>query len=407
MPTTTTQQAPPGTEMNGVLFLLSLSVLINYIDRSNLSIAAPLIKDELGLSAWQLGKLLSAFFWTYALMQIPAGWLVDRLDVKWVFAAGLFIWSAATAVTGALHGFAALLIVRVILGLGESVAFPSYSKILCSHFRESRRGFANAMIMTGLALGPALGILVGGIAVARFGWRSFFVVLGLAGLLWLAPWLLWMPPRAEVVRASLFRWCGIPFHLAAEISMGHVHRTILHQLFLVLSRYLAAVLPRTGTSSQHERNGEGGRPGLPNVGDLIGGDGKTGRSMDSSRSISNRGPQGMDGLWPRRHWRYVHFHYHDGGRTLHWNASPHGSLPRNQHLQQLGVPANPGRTSHGGSMGRSAELCGKSCGSRGPSTHWISSRSHGFLLLAVLYYGNRGLDRSSRLVFRGRTSRRG
>ncbi len=208
MPTTTTQQAPPGTEMNGVLFLLSLSVLINYIDRSNLSIAAPLIKDELGLSAWQLGKLLSAFFWTYALMQIPAGWLVDRLDVKWVFAAGLFIWSAATAVTGALHGFAALLIVRVILGLGESVAFPSYSKILCSHFRESRRGFANAMIMTGLALGPALGILVGGIAVARFGWRSFFVVLGLAGLLWLAPWLLWMPPRARSFEPRSSRGAG-------------------------------------------------------------------------------------------------------------------------------------------------------------------------------------------------------
>ena len=305
-------------------------------------------------------------------MQIPAGWLVDRLDVKWVFAVGLFIWSAATAVTGALHGFAALLIVRVILGLGESVAFPSYSKILCAHFRESRRGFANAMIMTGLALGPALGILVGGIAVARFGWRSFFVVLGLTGLLWLAPWLAWMPRRTEVVLASLVRWRGIPFHLAAEISMGHLHRPILHQLLLILSRDMAAVLPRTGTSSQHERNGEGGRPGLPNVGDLIGGDGKTGRSMDSSRSISNRGPQGMDGLWPRRHWRYVHFHYHDEGHTLHWNASPHGSLPRNQHLQQLGVPANPGRTSHGGSMGRSAELCGKSCRSRSAGAHRIS-----------------------------------
>jgi MFS family permease len=181
--------------MNRVLFLLTLSVLINYIDRSNLSIAAPLIKDELGLSGWQLGKLLSAFFWTYALMQIPVGWLVDRLDVKWVFAAGLFVWSVATAVTGALHGFAGLLIVRVILGLGESVAFPCYSKILRGHFRESRRGFANAMIMTGLALGPALGLLVGGTAVARFGWRPFFVALGLAGLLWLVPWWLWMPRR--------------------------------------------------------------------------------------------------------------------------------------------------------------------------------------------------------------------
>ena len=181
--------------MNGVLFLLSLSVLINYIDRSNLSIAAPLIKDELGISAWQLGKMLSTFFWTYALMQIPAGWLVDRFDVKWVFAAGFFVWSAATATTGVLHGFTALLIVRVILGLGESVAFPSYSKILGGHFKESHRGFANSMIMAGLALGPALGMWVGGSVVGRFGWRPFFVVLGLAGLLWLPPWFAWMPRR--------------------------------------------------------------------------------------------------------------------------------------------------------------------------------------------------------------------
>jgi sugar phosphate permease len=122
--------------MNRVLFLLSLSVFINYIDRSNLSIAAPLLKDELHLSASQLGVLLSAFFWTYGLMQIPAGWLVDRFDVKWVFGVGFFVWSAATAATGTLHGFAALIAIRIMLGWGESVAFPSYSKILRTHFAE-------------------------------------------------------------------------------------------------------------------------------------------------------------------------------------------------------------------------------------------------------------------------------
>ncbi len=181
--------------MNLVLFLLTISVLINYIDRSNLSIAAPLLKDELHISASQLGMLLSAFFWTYALMQTPAGWLVDHLDVKWVFAAGFLLWSAATAVTGLLHGFLALLVIRVIVGLGESVAFPSYSKILGRHFKESRRGFANAMIMAGLSLGPALGMWVGGSAVARFGWRPFFIALGLLALFWLPPWCVWMPPR--------------------------------------------------------------------------------------------------------------------------------------------------------------------------------------------------------------------
>lgn len=183
--------------MNRVLFLLTISVLINYIDRSNLSIAAPLLKDELHISASQLGTLLSAFFWTYALMQTPAGWLVDHFDVKWVFAAGFLLWSAATAVTGFLHGFLALLLIRVIVGMGESVAFPSYSKVLGGHFKESRRGFANAMIMSGLSLGPALGMWVGGSAIARFGWRPFFIALGLIALLWLPPWWAWMPRRSR------------------------------------------------------------------------------------------------------------------------------------------------------------------------------------------------------------------
>jgi ACS family D-galactonate transporter-like MFS transporter len=198
MTSTATHEAPTSARMNGVLFLLSVSVLINYIDRSNLSIAADLIKGELRISDLQLGALLSAFFWTYGCMQIPAGWLVDRFDVKWVFAAGFFLWSAATAATGLMHGFAALIVIRIILGMGESVAFPSYSKILGTYFKEARRGSANAAIIAGLALGPAIGMLVGGTVVGRFGWRPFFLALGLGSLLWLVPWLAWMPRQARV-----------------------------------------------------------------------------------------------------------------------------------------------------------------------------------------------------------------
>ncbi len=194
--------------MNRVLFLLCLSVLINYIDRSNLSIAAPLLQIELGISNTQLGTLLSAFFWTYALMQIPAGWLVDRFDVKWVFAIGFFVWSGATAVTGVMHGYLALLLIRIVLGLGESVAFPSYSKILCGHFREENRGFANALLLGGLALGPAIGILVGGNVVAKFGWRPFFLALGLLAILWLLPWATWMPRRQAFARIPASPWSG-------------------------------------------------------------------------------------------------------------------------------------------------------------------------------------------------------
>jgi ACS family D-galactonate transporter-like MFS transporter len=189
-----THDASRADGMNRIIFLLALSVFINYIDRSNLSIAAPLLQDELGLSNWQLGKLLSVFFWTYGCMQIPAGWLVDRFEVKWVFAAGFFVWSAATATTAILHGFGAWVVIRIILGIGESIAFPAYSKILGSgRFNESHRGLGNAAIMAGLSLGPAVGMLVGGTVVGRFGWRPFFLVLGLASLLWLIPWLAWMP----------------------------------------------------------------------------------------------------------------------------------------------------------------------------------------------------------------------
>lgn len=206
--------------MNRVVVLMLLSVLINYIDRSNLSIAAPLLKGELGISNTQLGTLLAAFFWTYALMQIPSGWLVDHFDVKWVFAAGFFLWSAATAVTGVLHGFAALIAVRVILGIGESVAFPSYSNIIGTYFREAQRGFPNALMMAGTSLGPAIGILIGGEVVGTFGWRPFFVVLGFGCLLWLVPWLAWMPSKASQIRPAPTYRIGIPAILRQRCAWG-------------------------------------------------------------------------------------------------------------------------------------------------------------------------------------------
>jgi MFS transporter, ACS family, D-galactonate transporter len=187
--------------LSPVLLLLAFSVFINYVDRGNLSIAAPLLKDELGLSASQLGILLSSFFWTYGFFQILSGWLVDRLNVNWVMAIGFFLWSAATSVTGFVHGFTALLAVRLILGMGESVAYPSYSKIFAKYFPESQRGFANSLIASGLASGPAFGMLLGGMLMARFGWRSFFIAVGLISLLWLLPWLRWMPQGPGLVTA--------------------------------------------------------------------------------------------------------------------------------------------------------------------------------------------------------------
>ena len=183
----------PSRALLRVLVLLSLSAFINFVDRGNLSAAAPLLKTELALSDPQLGILLAAFFWSYAFFQIASGWLVDRVSVKWMLAGGFFLWSVATAATGLAGSFALLLAARFVLGAGESVVYPSYSKILARFFPEHQRGFANSVIITGFYTGPAFGLFFGGILMGRYGWRSFFLVLGLLSLIWLVPWLQWMP----------------------------------------------------------------------------------------------------------------------------------------------------------------------------------------------------------------------
>jgi ACS family D-galactonate transporter-like MFS transporter len=178
-----------------VLALLVLSGFINYIDRSNLSIGATEIQSEMHLTDLDLGKLFGAFYWTYALFQllVIAGWLVDRFNVCWVLAGGFFLWSGAMGSTGMARSFVVLFSLRLLLGMGESIAYPSYSRILANHFPEHHRGLANAMIDAGTKSGPALGALVGAYLIHEYGWRTSFVALGFGSLLWLIPWLLWMP----------------------------------------------------------------------------------------------------------------------------------------------------------------------------------------------------------------------
>jgi len=204
----------------GVALLLSVSVLINYVDRGTLAIAAPLLKEDLRLSPSQLGVLLSAFFWTYAFCQILSGWLVDRFDVNRLLALGVLIWSLATLGTGMTRGFAMLLAARLLLGIGESVAYPSYNKIIAKHFNAEHRGRANGLISAGWAGGPALGTLVGGLLVAHIGWRWFFVVLGAASLLWLPAWLRWMPRGPGLAESETTHPAGIPEILRQRSAWG-------------------------------------------------------------------------------------------------------------------------------------------------------------------------------------------
>jgi ACS family D-galactonate transporter-like MFS transporter len=191
---------PRSSTLPIVLALLAFSVFINYIDRGNLAIAAPLLKEEVGLSASRLGILLSAFFWTYTALLFVCGWLIDRFDVNRVLAAGYLIWSVATAATGLVSGFAMLVTMRLMLGIGESVAFPAYSKILARHCPEHQRGFANGLIISGMKCGPAVGTLGGGLLMAKYGWRPVFIGIGLLSLAWLPAWMKWMPRGEEAAR---------------------------------------------------------------------------------------------------------------------------------------------------------------------------------------------------------------
>jgi MFS transporter, ACS family, D-galactonate transporter len=182
------------------LSLLAILAFINFIDRSNLSIAAPLLKDELRISASQLGILLSAFFWTYTAMQFVSGWLVDRFDVNRVIAAGFLLWSLATAATGLVRGFTMLLGMRLILGTGESVMVPAWSKILGLHLAEHHRGFANGVCQGAVRFGPAVGTLGVGFLIAKYGWRPAFIGIGLISLAWVPAWIKWMPRGGAIHR---------------------------------------------------------------------------------------------------------------------------------------------------------------------------------------------------------------
>ena len=118
-----------------------------------------------------------------------AGWLCERINPYRTLALGLLVWSLATAATGLAQGFGALIVLRLLLGIGESAAFPASSALIGGHLDPARLGRANGMIGLGLSLGPAFGTFVGGLLIAGLGWRRVFIVFGLVSMLWLWPWL--------------------------------------------------------------------------------------------------------------------------------------------------------------------------------------------------------------------------
>src|SRR5437660_7780769 len=185
-----------------VVGLLFAASLINYLDRATISMALPLISRDLGLDPTTKGVLLSAFFWSYASMQIPIGWCADRFNLRWLYAGAFALWSFAQGLTGLAGSLAALIGFRVLLGVGESIYLPGGTKIVSLLFARKERSLPSGLFDFGTRTGLVLeGILVPWL-LTHYGLRNPFLLLGFAALLWLAPWFSVFPRSLRAVRPN-------------------------------------------------------------------------------------------------------------------------------------------------------------------------------------------------------------
>lgn len=171
-----------------IIALCFLANAINYIDRANLAVAAPHIRAELALDPATMGIIMSAFFWTYALCQMPSGWFIDKVGVRVSLAFAVAWWSIFTAVTGLVHTFGHMVGSRLLLGVGESAAMPSFNKAAYNWFPRSERGIACSLFDSGSRVGSALSLPLIALIISYVGWRGSFIITGGIGLLWAVAW---------------------------------------------------------------------------------------------------------------------------------------------------------------------------------------------------------------------------
>ena len=175
-----------------VVVILCLGSVIAYVSRVNLSVAVvmPDFKRLFHLTEPDRGLLNSAFFWSYAFLQIPAGWVADRYGVKYPFALGFLGWSLVSALTGFASLLSQLVFLRVLLGVFESIGQPASLRWIRFHFLEERRGLAVGLFMAGSKIGPAIGTPLAAVLIKAYDWHAMFLIVGLGSLVWLVPWLM-------------------------------------------------------------------------------------------------------------------------------------------------------------------------------------------------------------------------
>ncbi|HWK47983.1 MAG TPA: MFS transporter [Stellaceae bacterium] len=185
------------------LALLVLSGIVNYMDRGTLSVANQTIRAELGVSLGQMGLLLSAFSWSYALAQLPVGGLVDRVGPRKLLGLGLVVWSLAQAAGGLVSSFGQFIASRVVLGVGEAPQFPAAARVVSNWFPLRARGTPTGIFNSASPLGTALAPLLLTLLMVYLDWRWMFLLMGLAGLVVAVIWLaLYRDPSASRLTAA-------------------------------------------------------------------------------------------------------------------------------------------------------------------------------------------------------------
>ncbi len=188
--------ATPTRKRFFIMVLLFITVVINYLDRSNLSIAAPALTSELGIDPVHVGLIFSAFGWTYAAMQLPGGWLVDRVPPRILYTVALALWSIATIFLGFVGSFIGLFILRMAVGALEAPAYPINSRVVTAWFPEKERATAVGFYTSGQFVGLAFLTPVLAWLQTRYGWHMVFVATGGVGVLWAAIWyMVYREPR--------------------------------------------------------------------------------------------------------------------------------------------------------------------------------------------------------------------
>src|SRR4051794_31702758 len=191
MTDTATRTTSPASKARVLIaVMLFITVVINYVDRANLSIAMPAISGEMDLTKAQQGLLLSAFGWTYAALQLPGGWLVARIPPRALYPACLVLWSVATVLMGVVGGFVALIVLRLMVGTFEAPAYPINNRVATAWFPERERATTIGFYTSGQFIGLALLTPVLSWLQAVTSWHWVFIATGAIGISWGAVWYL-------------------------------------------------------------------------------------------------------------------------------------------------------------------------------------------------------------------------